>query len=296
MKLFDPHIHMTSRTTDDYQAMAEAGVAAVVEPAFWLGQPRTHVGSFEDYFLSLLGWERFRASQFGIRHYCTMGLNPKEANNAKLADGVMELLSLYVEKTGVVAVGEIGYDDVTESEEKYFQAQIELAIEAELPVLIHTPHRDKKRGTERTLDLVKESGIAPEMTLVDHNNEETLPSVLDSGCWAGHSIYPKTKMNETRMVSLVRNFGSERMLVNSAADWGVSDPLKVPKVARAMTEAGIDRGTVQKVCWDNPVEFFAQSGRLDPVEIATPLDVDQRELFEGNSVLRGQVPRTNTES
>src|SRR5690606_16478947 len=66
MKLFDPHIHMTSRTTDDYQAMADAGIAAIVEPAFWVGQPRTHVGTFEDYFLSLLGWERFRASQFGI--------------------------------------------------------------------------------------------------------------------------------------------------------------------------------------------------------------------------------------
>ena len=76
MMLFDPHIHMTSRTTDDYAAMAEAGIAAIVEPAFWVGQPRTHVGTFEDYFLSLLGWERFRASQFGILHFCTLALNP----------------------------------------------------------------------------------------------------------------------------------------------------------------------------------------------------------------------------
>src|SRR6058998_2335871 len=65
MRLFDPHIHMTSRTTDDYQAMAAAGITAIVEPAFWVGQPRTHVGSFEDYFLSLLGWERFRAQSEG---------------------------------------------------------------------------------------------------------------------------------------------------------------------------------------------------------------------------------------
>ena len=80
MRIFDPHIHMTSRTTDDYQAMAASGIAAVVEPAFWLGQPRTHVGTFEDYFLSLLGWERFRASQFGIRHHCAIALNPKPAD------------------------------------------------------------------------------------------------------------------------------------------------------------------------------------------------------------------------
>jgi predicted metal-dependent TIM-barrel fold hydrolase len=293
--LFDPHIHMTSRTTDDYQAMADAGIRAIVEPAFWLGQPRTHVGSFEDYFLSLLGWERFRASQFGIRHLCTMGLNPKEANNARLADGVMELLELYVEKDGVVAVGEIGYDDVTPAEEKYFMAQIELAKDAGLPILIHTPHRDKKRGTERTLAVVKESGIAPELVLVDHNNEETLPLTLDSGCWAGHSIYPNTKMDEHRMVALVQKYGAERILVNSAADWGVSDPLKVPKTAAAMREAGIDEATIDTICWKNPVTFFAQSGRFDVAEFGVELRVDQRQLYQGNSVLRGQAPRTDAE-
>jgi predicted metal-dependent TIM-barrel fold hydrolase len=290
---FDPHIHMTSRTTDDYQAMADAGIRAIVEPAFWLGQPRTHVGSFEDYFLSLLGWERFRAAQFGIRHLCTMGLNPKEANNSRVADGVMELLRLYVEKDGVVAVGEIGYDDVTPAEEKYFAAQIELAKDAGLPILIHTPHRDKKRGTERTLALVKESGIAPELTLIDHNNEETLAAVLDSGCWAGHSIYPATKMDEQRMVTLVQQYGAERILINSAADWGVSDPLKVPKTAKAMSAAGITDEAVATICWKNPVNFFAQSGRFDVKEFGLELTVDQRRLFEGNSVLRGQAPRTD---
>ncbi|HWI68924.1 MAG TPA: TatD family hydrolase, partial [Nitrospiraceae bacterium] len=217
MMLFDPHIHMTSRTTDDYAAMADAGIGAIVEPAFWVGQPRTHVGTFEDYFLSLLGWERFRASQFGVRHFCTLALNPKEANNPKVAQGVIDLLRHYLDKDGVVAVGEVGFDDQTEAEAKYFSAQIELAKEFSLPVLVHTPHRDKKRGTERTLALVRESGIKPELVLIDHNNEETLEQVLASGCWAGHSIYPKTKMDEQRMVQLVKQYGSERILINSAA-------------------------------------------------------------------------------
>jgi hypothetical protein len=293
MRLLDPHIHMTSRTTDDYQAMAGAGIAAIVEPAFWVGQPRTHVGTFEDYFLSLLGWERFRASQFGIRHFCTLALNPKEANTAKVADGVIALLGRYLEKDGVVAVGEIGYDDQTEAEDRYFRAQIELAREHELPILIHTPHRDKLRGTERTLALVKEMGFPPELTLVDHNNEETLPLTLASGCWAGHSIYPFTKMDEARMVALVKRYGPERILVNSAADWGVSDPLKVPKTARALLEAGVPEADVELICWKNPVRFFAQSGRLDLGEAEAAPRVDQRQLWEGNSVLRGQSPRVD---
>jgi uncharacterized protein len=292
MKMFDPHIHMTSRSTDDYQAMAAAGITAIVEPAFWVGQPRNHVGTFEDYFLSLLGWERFRSQQFGIRHFCTLALNPKEANNPKIADGVIALLPKYLEKDGVVAVGEIGYDDQTDVEDRYFRKQIELAREYELPLLIHTPHRDKKRGTERTIALIKEMDFPPELTLIDHNNEETLPLTLASGCWAGHSIYPNTKMDEGRMVALVQKYGTDRIIINSAADWGVSDPLKVPKTVAAMTQAGIPETECETVVWQNPIRFFAQSKRLD-LDEAVAAKVDQRQLFEGNSVLRGQQPRVD---
>lgn len=290
MRLFDHHIHMTSRTTDDYQAMAAAGIAAIIEPSFWVGQPRTHVGTFEDYFLSLVGWERFRAGQFGIRHFCTIGLNPKEANNPDVAPGVMALLPLYLEKESCVAVGEIGFDDQTPAEMRYFEEQLQLAIEHELPVLIHTPHRDKKAGTLSTIAVVKASGLDPGRVLIDHNNEETIAATLDSGCWAGHSIYPHTKMDEQRMVALVRRFGAERVTVNSAADWGVSDPLKVPKTAQAMLAAGIDAEDVETIVWRNPIAFFGQSGRLALHELADRPRVDQREQWEGNSVLRGQEP------
>lgn len=290
MKLFDPHIHMTSRTTLDYESMAGAGIAAVVEPSFWMGQPRTHVGTFEDYFAALVGWERFRASQFGIRHFCTLSLNPKEANSARIAQGVIDLLPRYLAKDGVVAVGEIGYDDMTAEEDKYFAAQLELAIRFELPVLVHTPHRDKKRGTERSLALIRDVGFPEERALIDHNTEETLPLVLGSACWAGHSIYPFTKMDEPRMVALVKRYGPERILINSAADWGVSDPLKVPKTAALMRESGIPPADIERIVWTNPVTFFSQSGRLDLDAAGDSPAIDQTQLWEGNSVLRGQQP------
>jgi predicted metal-dependent TIM-barrel fold hydrolase len=287
--MFDPHIHMTSRTTDDYEAMAKAGIVGLLEPAFWLGQPRTHVGTFIDYFNSLIGWERFRAGQFGIAHYCTIGLNPKEANDSRIAEPVLELLPRYLAKDGVVGVGEIGYDDVTEAEEKVFGAQLELAKKLNMPALIHTPHRDKKKGTERSLALVKEVGIAEDLVLIDHNNEETLPLVKKTACWAGHSIYPDTKMTEARMVELLKRYGTERMIVNSAADWGKSDPLKVPKTAQAMRAAGFSESDIQRVVFENPVAFFEQSGKLSRADLGDR-HFDQAELFEGNSVLRGQAP------
>ena len=280
---------MLSRTTDDYEHMAAAGIVGVVEPAFWQGQPRTQVGSFIDYYDSLVGWERFRASQFGIKHYCTIGLNPKETNNIAMAEGVMKLIPRYLEKDGVVAVGEIGYDDMTDAEERFFAEQIQLAIEHKLPILIHTPHRDKKRGTERTLALVKESGIDEQMVLVDHLTETTLPLVLETDCWRGHSVYPETKMSEDRMVALLKQYGTEKMVVNSAADWGRSDPLKVPKTGQAMRDAGFSERDIEQVLFLNPINFFAQSGRISVQDVA-PVKIDQTQLFEDNSVLRGQTP------
>jgi uncharacterized protein len=291
MMFIDPHIHMSSRTTDDYEAMAAAGIKAVIEPAFWLGQPRTNAGSYQDYLASLVGWEPFRAEQFGIRHYCTVGLNAKEANNERLAEGVMEILPLFLGKEGVVAVGEIGFDDQTALEEKYLRAQLELAKEYEMLVMIHTPHRDKRQGTLRLMDISDEHGLDPKRVVIDHNTEATVADVLDRGFWTAFTLYPRTKMGSERMVEVVRQFGSERIFIDSSADWGASDPLAVPKTGRLMLERGIAPDDVHKVCYANALAAYGQSGRFDECHWLDAPAINQTRLFDGNSVLRGQTPQ-----
>jgi predicted metal-dependent TIM-barrel fold hydrolase len=291
MRFIDPHIHMSARTTDDYERMAAAGIVALIEPAFWLGQPRTQVGSYIDYMSSLVGWERFRAAQFGIHHYCTIGLNSKEANNEALAEQVLEVLPRYLVKEGVVAVGEIGYDDQTPVEDKYYRAQLALAKEFDMLVQVHTPHRDKKSGTIRSMEVAVEMGVKPEHVVIDHNNEETVQDVLDRGFWAAFTIYPNTKMGNERMVEIARKYGSNRMFIDSSADWGVSDPLAVPKTARLMLDRGIAAKDVEALCYGNALKAFGQSGQMKEEHWVNPAPVDQRMLFEGNSVLRGQTPR-----
>ena len=293
MRFFDPHIHMTSRTTDDLQAMAAAGVRAVIEPAFWLGQPRTQIGTFIDYYSSLGGWERFRASQFGIAHYCAIGLNSKEANNEPLAREVLELLPRFALKEGVVAVGEIGYDEITPAEERAYQRQLEFAVEHDMVVMVHSPHRDKKNGIRRSLAVARECRMPMQKLVIDHNNEETVEDVLESGAWAAFTIYPHTKMGSERMVEIVKKYGPERIFVDSSADWGVSDPLGVPKTARLMLERGIDRTAVELVTWKNALDAYAQSGQIDVDALLETARVDQTALYNDNSVLRGQTPRVD---
>ena len=285
--LIDPHAHMISRTTDDYEAMAAAGVVAVIEPAFWIGQPRTNVGSYLDYLSSIVGFERFRAGQFGIRHYCTVGLNSKEANNEELAEGVMELIPRFALKEGVVAIGEIGYDEQTKLEDKYFRLQLELAKKLDLPVMIHTPHRDKKRGTTRSMDVCDEHGLDPSKVVVDHNNEETVQETLERGYWAAFSIYPSTKMGNARMVEILRQYGARQIIVDSACDWGISEPLGVAKTARLALQKGIAEAEVRLACYQNALAAYGQSGQMKESDWLNPVAIDQRTLYEGNSILRG---------
>jgi len=242
----------------------------------------------------LVGWERFRSAQFGIAHYCTIGLNPKEANNEALAAEVLELLPLFACKEGVVAIGEIGYDDMTEAEDKCFRAQLELAKELDMVVLIHTPHRNKKAGTSRSMDVCIEHGVDPTKVIIDHNNEETVAEVLDRGFWAAFTIYPHTKMGNARMVEIVRQYGCDRIIVDSSADWGISDPLAVPKTAQLMLDRGISPDYVRTVCYKNALTAYSQSGQMKESDWLNPQPIDQRQSFNDNSVLRGQEPLIET--
>jgi predicted metal-dependent TIM-barrel fold hydrolase len=164
-------------------------------------------------------------------------------------------------------------------------------------VQVHTPHRDKKKGTERSMAIALEHGLAPHMVVIDHNNEETVKSVLDQGFYAAFTIYPFTKMGNERMVEIVKQYGSERIMVNSAADWGISDPLAIPKTAALMKIKGISDADIQKVTYQNALDSFAQSGQINEKDFMHGLEIDQSLKFNGNTVLRGgQAPRVDKNS
>ncbi len=256
MLYIDPHIHCVSRVTDDYRRMFELGVRAVIEPAFWLGQPRTHAGTFEDYFRMLLDWEPQRAAAKGIHHRCLLALNPKEANDERIADAVIEMLPELLRHPNVLGVGETGYDEITPAEEKAMIAHANMARDLGLPLMVHTPHKDKARGTLRTMDVMADLGMDPGRVLIDHSTEETTKQILDRGHWCGHTVYPNTKLTPERFANLFLEFGCERMMVNSSADWGDSEPLNVPRTAALLERRGARRSDIQRLVWDNILDFY----------------------------------------
>jgi predicted metal-dependent TIM-barrel fold hydrolase len=265
-RYFDPHIHMYSRTTDDYDAMSKAGVEVVVQPSFWLGSPRRYVGTFEDYWEHMITFETSRAKEFGIEHFVCVSVNPKEAAERPLAlDAVHAMVSKgYLDRERVVAIGEIGYNLINDLEEEIFKKQMDIAMEKSMLMTIHLPHNNKPEGMKRIERILKgDNEYNRQKILVDHNVEETIEKTLELGMWAGLSVYPLTKLSPERAMKIIKKHGTERIMIHSAADWGISDPLSVPLVAREMRKSGeFTTQDIENVTMYNSYEFFRQSPRF----------------------------------
>ena len=268
MTIIEPHIHMYSRTTDDYAAMYRAGLRVAVEPSFWLGASRRHAGTFFDYFQLILDFETQRARRFGLDHYAGVSVNPKEAEDVALAREVLDGMGPYLEHDRCVMIGEIGYNRLTPNEEQIFQRQLEMAKARNMLVLIHSPHDtpevSKRKGVERTLAVLRELNYEPGRIILDHNTENTMDLARTLPVWAGLTVYPYSKLNPRRVVDILKKWGLEQTLVNSSADWGVSDPVSLRKTADFMKEEGFTDQAVKKLVFDNPLAFYSQCPRFKP--------------------------------
>ena len=261
MYYIDPHIHMVSRTTDDYETLAKMGCAGLSEPAFWAGFDRGSVESFRDYFRQLTEFEPKRAAEYGIQHYTWLCINAKEAENVSLSREVIAMIPEFLDCPNVLGIGEIGLNKNTRNEATIFLEHMELAIRHEQQILIHTPHlEDKYMGTRMILDMLcDDSRIDRQRVLVDHVEEHTVKHVLDEGFWAGMTLYPITKCTPARAVDIIETYGCERLCVNSAGDWGPSKPTAVPDLVLGMRRRGHPESLMRRVVYDNPLEFFRQS-------------------------------------
>jgi len=264
VKYIDPHIHMVSRTTDDYQNMALAGCVAITEPAFWAGYDRSSPQGFYDYFSLLTETEPKRAAAYGINHHCWLCINPKEAEDPAFAREVIDLIPQFLDKPGVLGIGEIGLNKNSKNELIILEEQIALAAKHNQMVLVHTPHlEDKLKGTKLIIDAIKRNGnLDPGRVLIDHVEEHTVDLVLSEGFWAGMTLYPDTKCTPQRAADIIEMCGTERLWINSAGDWGCSDPMSVPKCQQEMKLRGHSTETIERISYDNPLKFLSQSGRF----------------------------------
>ena len=254
---------MVSRTTDDYQRMAQEGCVAITEPAFWAGFDRSSPQGFFDYFRQLTDTEPKRASQYGINHHSWLCINPKEAEDVGFAREVISIIPEFIECDNVLGIGEIGLNKNSKNELVILEEQLALAETLNQLVLVHTPHlEDKLKGTLLIMDAIENTSLQPNRVLIDHVEEHTVRAVLDRGFWAGMTLYPDSKCTPQRAADIIEMQGSERLWINSAGDWGPSDPLNVPKCCVELASRGHTQELIDTVSFHNPKTFLSQSGKF----------------------------------
>jgi predicted metal-dependent TIM-barrel fold hydrolase len=274
MQIIQPHYHGIARTAQDYERMAMSGVVAVAEPAFWAGFDRKYPETFVDYFRQISEFEPTRAAQYGIRHFCWVAVNPKEAENPELSREVLRHMPGFFEKPTVLGVGEIGFHLTTKNEEEIFEAQVEMALKYHQLILIHTPHlADKVRGTERTLEILRHMNVDPQRVWIDHVEDHTIRKPLEAGYWVGFTLYPITKCSAKRAVDMLEMYGRERILVNSSADWGPSDPFTLQACILEFRQRGHSLQEAIEVFHNNPCRFLGQCPKFD----IKPIRIDEIE-------------------
>lgn len=251
--LFDAHLHPETLSDDDLESMRFFGVEralALAHNSPVEATAKTLLAHFDD----LLERQLPRLQQHGIHAYAALGVHPQSIPKRGLPE-ILSALPDYFKGGRVVAVGEVGFHRADETEEEAFTEQLQLARRLKLPVVVHTPHRNKEAITRRVLNLLRASAILPARVLVDHANTRTLKLILECGHFAGLTVHPE-ELSAERAVALVRQVGTERVLINSDSGDGAGDILGLARCARLLEKAELSRKVIERVSRENAARFL----------------------------------------
>lgn len=171
-----------------------------------------------------------RASSRGLKLHVALGIHPRAIPPDH--GRVLEELPGLLKNPSVVAVGEIGLDSGSEIEKRVFVEQLQMADELGFPVIVHTPRTGKPEVTPRIVDLIGEN-IDEDRAVVEHVNMDVLPDLIETECILGLTVQPE-KLTPSEAVDILREYGTERFVLNSDMSSAPSDPLSVPRTVHRM--------------------------------------------------------------
>jgi predicted metal-dependent TIM-barrel fold hydrolase len=259
MRFIDAHLHSDMIEDVQLQKLVMMGMEAAIVPSphMFLGNPPV------DTLFRI--WERFTtlevttAQTLGYESFASLsvpfiGLGQSDTEKA------LAVLPDLLENERVVAMGEIGLDTGTDYEKDLFREHLRIAKAHDLPVILHTPIRLAPQGVKLLpliLDIIKEEGFPPERCVFDHAGEATMEWRMTTGGMVGLSVCWDKMPPEAAARYVIDNPGvRKRIIINSELGGEGNDYFMVPRVMLAMKLFGLDKPTIDEVCYANPKEFF----------------------------------------
>lgn len=249
--MIDAHIHADTRPYEDFEKMAISGI----EKAITCAHDPLRMTTSEvvlDHFHRLVSNDVERAGESGLRLYVALGLHPRSIS--KNYEIIIQALPNLLQNNLMVAIGEIGLETTSNEEINVFIKQLKIADDLKAKVIVHTPRTNKKEVTQTTKKIILEN-IDPKLVIIDHVDFNIVDDLIDHDFTLGLTVQPR-KMSPNEAVHLLKEYGTDRFILNSDISSSPSDPLSVPKTVHQMRLADFKEKDIAKVSEKNASAFF----------------------------------------
>jgi len=259
MRLIDAHIHMDRMAGEDILRLAWAGLEVAVIPSPHLMSGLLYPKTLFELWEKTLNYMVKYAASMGIDVYVALAV-PFYGITDEGYDECLKKLPEYLKEKRVIGMGEIGLDTGNEHEQYLLRAQLAMAKERNLPVIMHTPTPRQPQTPEVTpqiIDFLKREKFPLEKAVLDHSGKNTIPVRLKSGCITGLSIcYDKLTAEEVSEVVRANPEAREKIIIGSELGYGGAGHLSIAKAAWCMKMDGMPVKEIERVTWDNPKRIF----------------------------------------
>ncbi|MDO5861004.1 TatD family hydrolase [Methanobrevibacter sp.] len=249
--MIDTHIHADSRSGEDFKEMYLAGINTAITCSFYPYKIENEIVLL-NHLNRILELDTRRASEYGLDLKVALGIHP--TNSDVKTDLIFENLYRWIENKEIVAIGEIGLEDLTENELIVFKKQLDIANETNSKVIIHTPRKNKKEVLKEILNIVPQH-LDEKQAVIDHINPNIVEDVINADYTLGLTVQPQ-KMTEIEAIGILNEYGFDKFLLNSDISNKASDPLSVVKTVRELQRQGYEKSEIEKVSHKNAEKFF----------------------------------------
>ena len=244
-------MHADARSGEDFKEMYCAGIETAITCSYY-PYKIPHEMILLNHLNRILEFDTKRAKEHGLDLKVALGIHPTNSNVNP--ESIFENLYGWIESQQIVAIGEIGLEDLTDNEITIFKQQLDIARETDSKVIIHTPRKNKKEVLKVILDIIPQH-IDESQAVIDHINPQVVGDVINTDCMLGLTVQPQ-KMDKFEAISILDEYGFDKFLLNSDISNKPSDPLSVPKTVDELTKQGYEKSEIEKVASVNAQKFF----------------------------------------